>query len=58
MRSELAPPRIRSGRVIVPDGETDVLDEAPADYGLDASAVLRAMREAERCRSTSTRRRW
>ncbi len=39
---------VLSGRVVVPDGEVDVADEAPADYGVEASGVLVAMREEER----------
>jgi prevent-host-death family protein len=39
---------VASGRVWVPADGTDVLDEAPGDYGLDASGRLTAMREDER----------
>ncbi len=37
-----------SGRVSRPSGEGDVVDEAPSDYGIDASAELLAMRDDER----------
>ncbi len=39
---------LASGRVNVPTETGDVLDEAPTDYGIDASGRLRAMREHER----------
>jgi prevent-host-death family protein len=39
---------LASGRVTPPSGEGDVLDEAPHDYGIDASAELAAMRDDER----------
>lgn len=39
---------LASGRVSAPSEEGDVLDEAPRDYGIDASAQLRAMRDDER----------
>ncbi len=39
---------LTSGRVSPPSGEGDVLDEAPSDYGIDASAQLLAMRDDER----------
>ncbi len=39
---------VASGRVIGPTEEGDVLDEAPSDYGIDASAGLAQVREDER----------
>jgi prevent-host-death family protein len=39
---------LASGRVSPPSEDGDVLDEAPADYGIDASAALAAMRDDER----------
>jgi len=39
---------LASGRIIPPTKEGDVLDEAPEDFGVDASATLAATREDER----------
>jgi prevent-host-death family protein len=39
---------IASRRVVLPTDDADVVDEKPADYGVDASRVLQEMREAER----------
>lgn len=39
---------VASGQVIAATAEGDVLDDAPVDYGIDASAQLAAMREQER----------
>jgi antitoxin (DNA-binding transcriptional repressor) of toxin-antitoxin stability system len=39
---------VASGRVSPPSDESDVLDEAPIDYGIDASAQLLAMRDDDR----------
>ena len=39
---------VASGRVSEPADGADVLDEAPTDFGLDASGALRAMRDDER----------
>lgn len=39
---------IESGRVLLPEDDADVVDEAPLDYGIDASAELAALREHER----------
>lgn len=39
---------LASGRVSAPTEDGDVLDEAPHDYGIDASGQLTAMREHER----------
>lgn len=39
---------IESGRISEPLDDEDVLAEAPADYGIAASAELSAMREVER----------
>jgi hypothetical protein len=37
-----------SGAVRVPDEEGDITDLPPGDFGVDATAVLGAMREDER----------
>ena len=39
---------VASGQVLPPADDGDILDEAPEDYGLDASGRLTAMRENER----------
>jgi prevent-host-death family protein len=39
---------IAGGRVTLAEDDTDVADEAPGDYEVDASAVLAAMRSDER----------
>lgn len=39
---------LASGRVMTPQEASDVLDEPPRDYGVDASAELDALRENER----------
>ncbi len=39
---------IESGRISAPLDDADVVAEAPADYGIAASAELSAMREGER----------
>lgn len=39
---------LAGGRITAPTGQGDVLDEAPDDYGVDASGQLAAMREGER----------
>ena len=39
---------LASGRVVGPTEDGDVLDEAPTDYGIDASASLAAIRQDER----------
>ena len=39
---------IASQRVTLPVGDEDIADEAPADYGIDATGVLSAMRDLER----------
>ena len=51
----LVPPRkdpweqlIASGRVLASTRAGSVLDEAPCDFGVDASARLAAMRKEER----------
>ncbi len=36
------------GRVVAPTEDGDVLDEAPTDFGIDASGLLETMREDER----------
>jgi antitoxin (DNA-binding transcriptional repressor) of toxin-antitoxin stability system len=39
---------VAAGKVTLATDDTDVADEAPADYGVDASARLAAQRAAER----------
>ena len=39
---------IASGKVTPAEDDTDVTDELPADYGVDASAALAVMRADER----------
>jgi prevent-host-death family protein len=39
---------VASGRVTPAEDERDVVDDAPVDYGIDASGVLAAMRADER----------
>ncbi len=38
---------IASGRITLPIGDQDVADEAPADYGIDATGMLGSMRDLE-----------
>lgn len=38
---------VESGRVTLAQDDTDIADEQPGDYGVDASAVLGAMRSDE-----------
>ncbi len=39
---------VASGKVLGATGEGDVIDDAPGDYGIDASDRLAAMRAEER----------
>lgn len=39
---------VTSGKVTLAEDQTDVVEEAPGDYGTEASATLAAMREHER----------
>ena len=39
---------VASQRAVQPIGDKDVIDEEPGNYGVDASGVLRTMRESER----------
>ncbi|MGH3368972.1 MAG: type II toxin-antitoxin system Phd/YefM family antitoxin [Nocardioidaceae bacterium] len=39
---------LASGRIVPPTEEGDVVDEAPIDFGVDATGTLAAMREDER----------
>lgn len=39
---------VASGAVLLAEPGTDLLDEPPADYGINASAELAALREDER----------
>ena len=39
---------VESGKVILADDQTDLIDEPPRDYPVEATATLTAMREHER----------
>lgn len=39
---------VASGQVLTATGEGEVTDDAPVDYGIDASSLLAAMRAEER----------
>lgn len=39
---------VMSGKVLIATGEGEVAEDAPIDYGIDASARLAAMRAEER----------
>jgi len=39
---------VAAGKVALAEDDRDVADEAPADYGVDASSVLASMRAEER----------
>jgi prevent-host-death family protein len=39
---------VASGRVVPAGDDADIADEAPADYGVDASDVLASLRSDER----------
>jgi prevent-host-death family protein len=39
---------IAARKVVIAADDADIADEAPADYGIDASSVLAAMRADER----------
>jgi prevent-host-death family protein len=39
---------VARGQILPAEGEGTVLDEAPADYGIDASGRLAGMRERDR----------
>lgn len=39
---------VASGEVTLADDRTDLADEVPGDYGIEASATLATMREDER----------
>lgn len=39
---------LASGRIRPPSDDGDLLEEAPGDYGIEASAQLAAMRDEER----------
>lgn len=39
---------LATGRISPPEDDLDLADEEPVDYGVDATGVLRAMRELER----------
>jgi prevent-host-death family protein len=38
---------LASGRVVQPEGEPDLLEEPPRDYGVDASAQLARIRDEQ-----------
>jgi prevent-host-death family protein len=39
---------VTSHRVTAPTDPNDIIDEAPLEYGLDATGVLQSMRQTER----------
>lgn len=39
---------VATSRVLQPEDTTDLADDGPVDYGLDASGVLRSIRDQER----------
>ncbi len=39
---------VATGQVLAPDDDTDLVDEPPGDYGIDASAALASLRARER----------
>ncbi len=39
---------VASGKVTLADNHTDLVDEPPGEYGIEASTALAAMREHER----------
>jgi prevent-host-death family protein len=47
VRSDPWADMVAAGRIALADDEADVADEAPADYGVDASSVLASMRAEE-----------
>ena len=48
VRGEAWDALIASNRVLRADDASDLADEPPVDYGLDATSVLRSMRDQER----------
>jgi prevent-host-death family protein len=48
VRSDPWADMVAAGRVALSEDDRDVADEAPADYGIDASGVLASMRADER----------
>jgi prevent-host-death family protein len=48
LRGERWEELLATGRVMPPSDAIDVADEAPADYGIDTTGALAAMRELER----------
>ena len=48
VRGEAWDALIASNRVLRADDASDLADEPPVDYGLDATNVLRSMRDQER----------
>jgi prevent-host-death family protein len=48
VRGETWDALLAGNRVLQPEEATDLADEAPVDYCLDASRVLRSMRDQER----------
>jgi len=47
VRTEAWDALLASNRVVRPEDAADLADEPPVDYGLDASSVLRSMRDQE-----------
>jgi prevent-host-death family protein len=48
VRGELWDDLLATGRMMQPADSTDLAEEAPVDYEVDASEVLRSMRDLER----------
>jgi prevent-host-death family protein len=48
LTSDLWSDLVASGKVAIAEDETDLVEESPVDYKVDASGVLAAIREDER----------
>lgn len=48
VRSDPWADMVAAGRITLADDDADVTDEAPADYGVEASSALASMRSEER----------
>jgi prevent-host-death family protein len=48
VRGEAWDALLASNRVVPPEDTADLVDDPPVDYGLDASSVLRSLRDQER----------
>ena len=47
VRSEAWTDMVAAGKIALAEDDADVADESPADYGIDASSALAAMRAEE-----------